>query len=199
MKFPRRQSISDTHGEAFRYVEEHSGRMFAKVMPGNFYVTTSNELIATTLGSCIAVCLCDTDAGVFGMNHYLLPKRPANQEARPAESPNDGNRYGEQAMEALIGAMIKCGAREKSLESKIFGGGKVLGFSESVGLLNANFANEFLLQSGIPILAADVGGTAARKIVLDPGTGQVRVLKLADRARERIVSTEKQMIALSAH
>ncbi|MFK7964384.1 MAG: chemoreceptor glutamine deamidase CheD [Burkholderiaceae bacterium] len=195
MEFPRRRSISDTHGEAFRYVEEHTGRTFAKVMPGNFYVTTSKELIATTLGSCIAVCLRDTDAGVFGMNHYLLPKRPSNQEPRPADSPNDDNRYGEQAMEALIAGMIKCGARQECLESKIFGGGRVLGLSESVGLLNANFANEFLLQSGIPILAADVGGTAARKIILDPGTGQVRVLKLANRAREKIVSAEKQLIA----
>ncbi len=128
MDLPRRRNARESYGEAFRYSEEHTGLQFAKVMPGYFYVTTRDELIATTLGSCIAVCLRDTEARVCGMNHYLLPDRPGNQEARPVDSPNDDNRYGEQAMQALIDGMLACGAREGHLESKIFGGAKVLDF-----------------------------------------------------------------------
>lgn len=198
LDLPRRRKISESHGEAYRYSEEHTGLHYAKVMPGFLYVTTGDELISTTLGSCVAVCLRDSEAGVAGMNHYLLPKRPKNLAPRKSGTPDDANRYGDQAIEALIEGMVRCGAREGHMQSKIFGGGKVLDFSESIGLLNAEFAQAFMLRAGIPILASDVGGKVARKVILEPRTGQVRVLKLAERARAKIVSTEKRLIAATS-
>lgn len=198
LSLPRRGKVSESYGEAYRYSEEHTGKRFAKVMPGFLYVTRGDEFISTTLGSCIAVCLRDAETGVAGMNHFLLPDRPRNQAPRSNDAPGDANRYGDQAIASLIEGMIRCGAREGHMQSKIFGGGRVLDFSESIGLLNAVFATGFLLREGIPILASDVGGTTARKIVFEPRTGQVRVLKLAERARETVVSTEKRLFATTS-
>jgi len=34
---------------------------------GEFYVTRSDEVVSTVLGSCIAACVRDTESGVGGM------------------------------------------------------------------------------------------------------------------------------------
>ena len=43
------------------------------IHPGEYYVSSENELIGTLLGSCVAVCLIDTEKGMAGMNHFMLP------------------------------------------------------------------------------------------------------------------------------
>jgi len=46
----------------------------AKILPGEYYVTKTDEIIATVLGSCVSVCLRDTKLGIGGMNHFMLPE-----------------------------------------------------------------------------------------------------------------------------
>ena len=33
-----------------------------------------DEVLCTVLGSCVAVCLCDSERGAWGMNHFMLPE-----------------------------------------------------------------------------------------------------------------------------
>jgi chemotaxis protein CheD len=44
----------------------------ARILPGEYYVTRSEEGVYTTLGSCISACIRDRVTGVGGMNHFML-------------------------------------------------------------------------------------------------------------------------------
>lgn len=144
--------------------------------PGMFYVTAKTELITTLLGSCVSVCLQDKEAGISGMNHFLL----ANQRyARnmPA-SITEAGRYGIHAMEVLINSMIQKGAKRSRLRAKAFGGGNVIkAFANDnfncVGEVNSRFVKEFLVTEKIPIDAEDLGGTDGRVIAFRTDTFKV--------------------------
>ena len=56
-----------------RFWDAGRGSVIAKVLPGEFYVSKSDELISTVLGSCIAACIYAEKLGVGGMNHFMLP------------------------------------------------------------------------------------------------------------------------------
>jgi len=142
-----------------------------KLLPADFFVTDSDLVLVTVLGSCVAACLHDAQAGIGGMNHFLLPD--GDSSGAPA-------RYGSYAMELLINAMLKAGARRERLQAKVFGGGNVLkGFtSNPVGTRNAQFVTDYLAAERIPILARDLMGIHPRKIWLFPHSGKVIVHRL---------------------
>ncbi len=56
-----------------RFWDGKRHKVVAKVLPGEFYVSKSDELITTVLGSCIAACIYDEGLGIGGMNHFMLP------------------------------------------------------------------------------------------------------------------------------
>ncbi|MEI6986387.1 MAG: chemotaxis protein CheD, partial [Rhodospirillaceae bacterium] len=47
------------------------------LLPGDIYCDRTPQYLGTVLGSCVAVCLWDSQLRFGGMNHYLLPNRPA--------------------------------------------------------------------------------------------------------------------------
>jgi chemotaxis protein CheD len=55
------------------YWDEQGQKVVAKILPGEFYRTSQNVVIATTLGSCISACIYDSVLGIGGMNHFMLP------------------------------------------------------------------------------------------------------------------------------
>lgn len=141
------------------------------VTQGESHVSTDPNVVMTTvLGSCIAACIRDPQAGVGGMNHFLLPDAG---EGRPSNG-GDAVRYGAYAMELLINGLLKQGARRERLEAKIFGGGKLFDSLSDVGASNAAFAERFLRDEGIPIVSSSVGGVSARRVEFWPVTGRVR-------------------------
>ena len=94
-----------------------------KILPGEFYVLdNSDEMIVTTLGSCIAACIRDSVTGVGGMNHFMLPTSDSGEWAGSSASA----RYGNFAMEHLINEILKRGGDKRRLEAKIFGEEKCL-------------------------------------------------------------------------
>lgn len=60
------------------------GRSFdiqaAKILPGEYFVTTRDMLLVTTLGSCVAACIRDRSNGIGGMNHFMLPENSQKQD-----------------------------------------------------------------------------------------------------------------------
>ncbi|SJZ40890.1 chemotaxis protein CheD [Selenihalanaerobacter shriftii] len=138
-----------------------------KIFAGDFYTTRDREeIISTLLGSCVATCLIDNVNSVYGMNHFMLP-----MELKRKDKDKLG-KYGLDAMEILISAMLKQGANLKYLEAKLFGGGRVVKSSYSnVAKANVDFAKMYLEQQQIPIIAQDVGGTYGRQIYFYPKEG----------------------------
>ena len=56
-----------------RFWDYKNQSVSAKILPGEYYVTTNNEIISTVLGSCVSACVRDIKHGIGAMNHFLLP------------------------------------------------------------------------------------------------------------------------------
>ena len=139
------------------------------ITQGEHGVSSDPEVVMTTvLGSCIAACIRDTQAGIGGMNHFLLPDDGGGARDSGAV------RYGAYAMELLINELLKSGARRERLEAKIFGGAKLFDGLSDVGASNAAFAERFLRDEGIPIVGSSTGGLSARRVEFWPASGRVR-------------------------
>lgn len=137
------------------------------VVQGGHAVSVDPKVCMTTiLGSCVAACLWDPVAGIGGMNHFLLPEAPDG-------APGD-RRYGVQAMELLINALLARGARRDRIRAKVFGGARMSAGMADIGGRNGAFIQRFLTDEGIPLDSASLGGLSARRIQFWPTTGRAR-------------------------
>lgn len=163
-----------------RYFDPRFDATIITVAPGEHEITSAkDEIVATVLGSCISVCMRDPQAGVGGLNHFLLPKNNGSDA-------NAGERYGDTAMEVLINGLLKRGARRPHLEAKVFGGARVLSGATMLAIGDGNiaFVTEFLKREGIPIVSKDVGGNRSRRIHYQPATGRAWVQHVQSTARD---------------
>ena len=156
------------------------------VIRGEHFVSSDPAVVlATVLGSCVAACIRDPDAGVGGMNHFLLPG--ASENRRVAIS------HGVHAMELLVNDLLRHGARRDRLEAKLFGGARMVDGLTDVGAQNAAFAERFLRDEGIALIGGSLGGDKARKVQFWPSSGRGRQLLLGAKAEvfenERKVAT----------
>ncbi len=138
---------------------------------GQVHVSAEPSSVVTVLGSCVAVCLCDREAGLGGVNHFLLP-HPTVREQSP--------RFGAFAMPHLLQRVLELGARRERLEAKVFGGACIVEAlkGRNLGTENLDVALKALEQAGVPVLERDVGGHHGRKLVFhtDVGAAWVRTL-----------------------
>lgn len=137
------------------------------VVQGGHGVSADAEVCLTTiLGSCVSACLWDPVAGVGGMNHFLLPEAP--------DGARDDRRYGVQAMELLVNALLSRGARRERILAKVFGGARMSAAMADIGGRNGVFVKRFLDDENIPLESASLGGVSARRIQFWPVTGRAR-------------------------
>jgi chemotaxis protein CheD len=164
-------------------------RHCVKVLPGEFFIASGQTMIMTVLGSCVAACLWDTQRGVGGMNHFMLPDGEAGQS-----EVSYSMRYGVCAMEVLINELLKAGADRKRLAAKVFGGGQVMaGQGQSnVGPRNAAFVRQYLATEGIPIMSSDLQQTWGRRVAFFPDTGEVLVKRVVLETHTAALAEESQ-------
>ena len=180
-----------------RFWDKRRNIIIAKILPGEFYVSTRNEIISTVLGSCISACIWDEVNGVGGMNHFLLPQRSENSSNSKDSVWGDQNsytaRYGNWAMEYLVNEVIKQGGTRNNMKAKIFGGGKIINaMTTDVGNGNVEFVLEYLKLENIPIVANDTGGPWPRKVMFEPLTGRAQVKKLRSMHNDTVQRRERQ-------
>lgn len=161
-----------------------------KILPGEYYLSTRNELLVTVLGSCVTACIMDRSRGLGGMNHFMLADAAGGPIAASA-------RYGVYAMEILINHLLKLGARRENLEAKVFGGGRVLSSLSGslVGERNAEFVLRYLETEKIPVLAQDLLDVFPRKIYFFPATGRVLVKRLTRLRNDTLAKREREYAA----
>ena len=171
------------------YFDNSFDKRAAKVLPGEYFVTCEDMLVVTVLGSCVAACIRDSQSGIGGMNHFMLPDSRSDEGGPSSTSA----RYGTYAMEILINHITKLGARRENLEAKVFGGGNVLaGLTvANVGERNAEFVLRFLRTERIHVAAHDLIDVYPRKVYYFPKTGRVLVKKLRDIHNSTIFVREK--------
>jgi chemotaxis protein CheD len=141
--------------------------------PGLLYAAATPAAVTTVLGSCVAVCLFDAAAGVGGLNHYLLPYWNGEGLASP--------KYANIALPKLLEKLLALGSRRQNLKAKLFGGGAVfqnVGGLFGVGERNIMYAEQYLAEAGIPVVARDVGEGFTRKVIFHLHTGEAYVRKL---------------------
>ena len=164
------------------------------VHQGDCLVSNETDLTySTVLGSCVSACIRDRVANVGGMNHFLLAEQSASAQDRYGASA----RYGGFAMEQLINKVLSRGTgRKGNLEIKVFGGGKINGALDDIGLKNIAFVREFLAAEGYEMVKEDLGGTYARRVMFKPHSGRAFVKRL-DNAVNASIAKEELAVAAS--
>jgi chemotaxis protein CheD len=174
-----------------RYWDRQNDIVSAKILPGEYYVTNSDEIITTVLGSCISACIRDRVFGIGGMNHFMLPDcGHSTTLTSSGDYLSAETRYGSFAMERLINDILKNGGRKENLEIKIIGGGRIIEKMTNVGLRNIEFARSYIKTEGFEIAVEDVGDIYPRKVIYFPLTGKVRVKKLRSLHNNTIIERE---------
>jgi len=172
-------------GEAsFFYYDSNFRGVAVKVLPGEYFVSTEDILLMTTLGSCISACLWDRRNAIGGMNHFMLPE---------SRGERDSGRYGAYAMELLINQMIKRGAVRSCIEAKIFGGGAVIGGMSAinVGEKNTEFVMDYLRSEKITVVSKDVLEVYPRKVCFLPVSGKAMVKRLNSSNPQALVEQDR--------
>jgi chemotaxis protein CheD len=142
------------------------------VIQGECRTSADPEVVlTTTLGSCIAACVYDPVARIGGMNHFLLPEEQGAEQSVSM-------RFGAYAMELLVNALMRAGARRERLQVKLFGGGCLSDGLTDIGEKNATFAEEFVAREGLKFVGGSLRGRHARRIQFWPATGRARQLAL---------------------
>jgi chemotaxis protein CheD len=183
-------------GHVHRTWDRNNDRWAARILPGEYFVTRSDEIITTVLGSCISACVRDPGLRVGGMNHFMLPE-DITQGSSTWLDPRAGlaTRYGSFAMESLINDLMKLGARRDRLEVKLAGGGRILASMTDVGERNIQFARNWLSTEGLKIAGEDVGDSYPRRIQYFPTSGRVLMFRLRSPDHSAVVSLEKEYLS----
>lgn len=173
-----------------RFWDPANGCMTVKVLPGDFYVSDREELVSTVLGSCIAVCIHDVRLRLGGMNHFMLPE-PLGERDSWSSTVGRAARYGSDAMEQLINAIIKAGGQRADLRVKVFGGGRVLKQMSDVGQRNIEFVQRYIATEKLMLVASDVGDVHPRQVQFFPRSGRARVRLLQRSDDYKMVAGER--------
>ncbi|WP_431273512.1 chemoreceptor glutamine deamidase CheD [Variovorax ureilyticus] len=184
MSFVAPGSVASLH-----YFDRDVGSMAVKLLPSEYYVTTTDTVLTTVLGSCVSACLVDIDNGVAGMNHFMLP----DDGDASARDQTESMRYGAYAMDVLIRELLRAGARRERLQAKVFGGGAVLAnmTTLNIGDRNADFVLRYLRAERIAVAAQDLRGPYARRVCFMPSSGKAVVRKLRGQADVQSIQREE--------
>lgn len=130
-------------------------------------------LLSMILGSSVGICLFDHQLSMGGATHFLLPEFPQGAE-------NASSRYGDIAVQELVGQLRTLGSKPANLTARVFGGACLFqSFRESarshVGRRNAAVALEMLARLSIRVIEKDIAGDFGRKVKMWSNTGAVVV------------------------
>ncbi|MFZ9407544.1 MAG: chemotaxis protein CheD [Burkholderiaceae bacterium] len=117
--------------------------------PGDVALAERGEVLETLLGSCVAILLTDPRQTLGVMCHVVngILDRP------------EDTRHGEPAFQAMGSLLRSRGMDIQQCQAWLYGGG-----APHVGVSNVQWAQDRLSQAGIPVMSADVGGFAARRV-----------------------------------
>lgn len=190
----------------FDHKVSHFEQKVTTIHPGEYLVSDDDIIISTVLGSCVAVCLWDSEKAYGGVNHFLLPGSAATLDYiknRPSFA-SDTARYGMYAMELLVNELLKKGSRKENLRAKVFGGAVMFKYNsrqaKSISQANGEFALQYLKTEKINIAASDLGGVQARKIFFFVRSGKVFLKRIHGTLQLLIEKEEKRYLEhISSH
>ncbi len=146
--------------------------------PAEMHITDRPTIIATVLGSCVAVVMFCDRTRLAGMCHSMLPLNGGTNG-------HDPYRYVDSSIAYMIKRFESQGIKRNEIKVKLFGGADVLYYIEedkerhTVGKKNVAKALEIINNEKLNLLMSDVGGTSGRKIFFFTHTGEILLKRLS--------------------
>jgi chemotaxis protein CheD len=136
--------------------------------PGDFLLTLG-------LGSCVVIALRDRISKKGSLAHIMLPHEAFGRR-REGENML---KYADVAIPEAVRMLEEKGCTRSSLQAKIAGGSHMFDLAKDgqadIGLRNVKAVEDILKEMGIPLIAADTGGSRGRSVEFDLNTGELRV------------------------
>jgi chemotaxis protein CheD len=134
-----------------------------------------DEIITYALGSCVGVVLYDPIARIGGLVHAMLPSSSAD----PERAANNPYMFVDTGIKELFLASYKAGAQKGRMQVVAAGGACTAGSEQDnylqIGKRNVTLLKSIFWKNGVLMKNSDFGGTAARTLSLQIGTGVVAV------------------------
>lgn len=126
-------------------------------------------LITYALGSCIGLCFHDPKLRLGALLHIMLPLNMEAGRTHPLK-------YADTGIKETLKQMEAKGASRSRITVKIAGGAKMFEVSGAglgnIGQRNIESVHTILKRENIHLVAENVGGTVARTLLFDVGSGQ---------------------------
>ncbi len=142
-----------------------------------------DDIIVThALGSCLGITIHDATACVGGMLHVMMPLSSTN----PDKAKLNPYMFVDTGIPAFFREAYALGAQKSRLVVTVAGGANVQNIgndSFAIGKRNYTILKKLLWKNGVMIAAEDTGGSHARTMYLEIGSGRVW-LSTAGQAKE---------------
>ena len=144
-------------------------------MGGIGFTSPERNVLQTFVGSCIAICIYDTQAKVAGMAHVMLPRNNTS-DSRPRPE----GKFADIAIPDMIDKLVAKGAKKNRLRAKMAGGANVFQNENkksvfNIGIRNADAIKEILQENKIPLISEDVGSTAGRFVTFNVESSELTI------------------------
>jgi chemotaxis protein CheD len=128
-------------------------------------------LVTHALGSCIAVVVHDSQAGVGGLLHLMLPESsldPHKAKERPFM-------FADTGIPQLFHLAYALGAEKRRMSVRLIGGAQVMDPNGvfNIGKRNHLACRKILWMAGVMVQGEVVGGSISRTVRLMVGSGQL--------------------------
>jgi len=140
----------------------------------------NHHLVASSLGSCIAVAIIDSITRVAAVAHIMLPEAPGLGGQRYLQRSYPA-RFADTAIPALLDALEQAGGKRMYAQVYLAGGGQMFRgpLADSLDIPDQNIAavTAAVQHAGLTITAADLGGHHGRSLEIDMATLAVSVAR----------------------
>ncbi|MBP1561783.1 MAG: chemotaxis protein CheD [Oscillospiraceae bacterium] len=136
-------------------------------------VKEPDTLVTYALGSCVGICLYDSDKKIAGLAHIMLP---LSTEA--VQNVDNKRRYADTGIDELIRDMVSRGASPARMTAKIAGGAQMFSVKSSVfniGERNVESVKKILAANRIRIIGEETGLNFGRTVFFHADTGIMEV------------------------
>ena len=129
-------------------------------------------IVTHALGSCLGITIHDAAAEVGGILHVMMPLSSTN----PDKAKTNPCMFVDTGIPAFFREAYAAGAQKSRLVVTVAGGANVQNVgndSFAIGKRNYTILKKILWKNGVMIAAEDVGGSHARTMYLEIGSGRV--------------------------
>lgn len=170
------------------YYDQAFSKNAAKIMPGEYFVTTKDMLIVSVVGASVVVCMRDTDSGIGGMTHVMAPSQ--HNELKGSLL-NAAQELATNAIECLIKRLVDAGCVKSAMEAKVFSG--PCAYDEKlrpdVAFIERSLNNK-IARSRMHALSE----TPASKVYFFPKSGKVLVKKISELNNSTVATRQQHYI-----